>query len=268
MTAAVAPAPLRVVQITDCHLSAEPGTQQLNIDTDLSLNAVLDLVRRQQTCDLLLATGDLSDHGSAAAYRRLLDYTRDFAQARWLPGNHDSAAILQAALADDSRIQRTFVDEFWQIVLLDSSVSGEVGGALSTGELNALRECLLARHVAPKHTLICIHHPVTTVGCDWLDQQRVSNADEFWQLIAEYSQVKAVLCGHVHQPFDAEIQGVRVLTSPSTSWQFAPNSADFRVDAEAPGYRWLDLHADGRIDTGIERVAATEFAADIHSLGY
>ena len=265
MTAAANPAPLRVVQITDCHLSAKPGTRQLNIDTDRSLNAVLDLIRRQQACDLLLATGDLSDHGSAAAYRRLLDYTRDFAEARWLPGNHDNAAVLHTTLANDSRIQRTFVGEFWQIVLLDSSVPGEVGGALSARELNTLRACLQA---AAKPTLICIHHPVVAVGCHWLDQQRVSNADEFWQLLAAYPQVKAVLCGHVHQPFDAEIKGVRVLASPSTSWQFAPNSADFRVDALAPGYRWLDLHADGRIDTGIERVAATEFAADIHSLGY
>ena len=266
MTTAANPAPLRVVQITDCHLSAQPGARQLNIDTDRSLNAVLDLIRRQRSCDLLVATGDLSDGGSAAAYRRLLDCTRDFAQARWLPGNHDSAAILQATLADDSRIQRTFASEDWQIVLLDSSVPDEVGGALSASELTALRECLQSS--APQHTLICIHHPLVPVGCAWLDQQRVSNAAEFWQLLASYPQVKAVLCGHVHQPFDTEVNGVRVLTSPSTSWQFAPHSADFRVDAQAPGYRWLDLHADGRIDTGIERVAATEFAADIHSQGY
>jgi Icc protein len=268
VTAAATPAPLRVVQITDCHLSAEPGTRQLNIDTDRSLNAVLDLIRRQRSCDVLLATGDLSDHGSAAAYQRLLDYTRDFTEARWLPGNHDSAATLQTTLAGDSRIQRTFVGEFWQIVLLDSSVPDEVGGALSAGELTALRECLQTPSSIPKHVLICIHHPVVAVGCDWLDRQRVSNAAEFWRLLAAYPQVKAVLCGHVHQPFDAEIQRVRVLTSPSTSWQFAPNSADFRVDSQAPGYRWLDLHADGRIDTGIERVAATEFAADVHSQGY
>ncbi|MET0377558.1 MAG: 3',5'-cyclic-AMP phosphodiesterase [Spongiibacteraceae bacterium] len=267
MNTVVAPAPLRVVQITDCHLGDQPGVPLLNIDTDRSLGAVLELIRRQQPdCDLLLATGDLSDNGSVAAYQRLQDYTRDFAEARWLPGNHDSAAVLQETLRGTACLQRCFVGAHWQVILLDSGVPGEVGGYLSTGELEALRQCL---ETAPqRHALICVHHPVFDVGCAWLDIQRVGNADEFWGLIAAFPQVKAVLCGHVHQPSDQNVRGVRTLTTPSTAWQFAAGSPDFRVDNLAPGYRWLDLHADGRIETGIERVAADMFYADVDSDGY
>lgn len=267
MSTVATPAPLRVVQITDCHLGDEPGVPLLNIDTDRSLAAVLELIRAQQpACDLLLATGDLSDHGSIAAYRRLQHYTRDFAEARWLPGNHDSAAVLQETLRGTRCLQRHFVAEHWQVILLDSGVPGEVGGYLSARELEALRQCLEAE--PQRHALICIHHPVFEVGCAWLDVQRVGNADEFWALVTEFPQVRAVLCGHVHQPSDQIVNGVRALTTPSTAWQFAAGSADFRVDNRAPGYRWLHLFADGRIDTGVERVAADLFFADVDSDGY
>jgi Icc protein len=254
------------VQITDCHLGAAPGTCLLDVDTDASLGAVLDLVRAQRrACDLLLATGDLSDHGSAAAYRRLREATRDFGPARWLPGNHDSATTLRATLAGDGCIERTFRGAHWQIVTLDSAVPGEVGGQLALHELEALRALL---ETSSLHTLLAIHHPVLPVGCAWLDRQRVANADALWALLANFPQVRAVLCGHVHQPFDAVHRNVRVLCTPSTAWQFAPHSADYRVDAQPPGYRWLRLHADGRIDTGVERVAADLFRADVDSTGY
>lgn len=271
MSAADSTAPLRVVQITDCHLGNQPGTCLLNIDTDRSLQAVLGQVRqRHPQPDLLLVTGDISDSGSAAAYRRLRDYTRDFPQARWLPGNHDDAVTLRQALAGADCIQREFAGPRWQIVMVDSSVPGEVGGALADTELTALRACLsaLQRNRPDCHVLIGIHHPLVPVGCAWLDGQRVANAAAVWREISAFPQVRAVLCGHVHQPFDQIVHGVRVLTSPSTAWQFAAHSADFQVDTLAPGYRWLDLHADGRIDTGIERVGAAEFTADVHSAGY
>ena len=41
-------------------------------------------------------------------------------------------------------------------------------------------------------------------------------------LINQFSNVKAVLSGHVHQAFDVVEQGVRYLTSPSTCVQFKP----------------------------------------------
>lgn len=259
--------PLHIVQITDCHLGAAPGSTLLDIDTDASLNAVLALVRAQQRrCDLLLATGDLSNHGSIAAYQRLRDYTRDFGAARWLPGNHDSAATLREVLAGDERGQRVFCSDHWQIVMLDSSVPEEVGGHLAASEIQALRACL---HAQPtRHTLICIHHPVLPVGSAWLDQQRVANADAFWTELRAHPQVKGVLCGHVHQPVDCVHQNVRVLATPSTAWQFTANRDNYAIDTLAPGYRWLQLHADGRIDTGIERVADGLFVADVDSEGY
>jgi len=261
-------APLRLVQITDCHLGAEPGSRLLNIDTDDSLAAAAELVRRQQPqIDALLMTGDLTDSGAAQAYRRVLAATAGLAPIeRWLPGNHDSAATMRSVLGADARLQRTLELGDWLIVTLDSAVPGEIGGRLNDVELAALRGSLQSAPL--RHALICVHHPVVPVGCAWVDPQTISNAAEFWAEIGSFPQVRAVLSGHVHQAFDAQWNGVRVLTTPSTCVQFTPASAEFQVDNIAPGYRWLDLHADGHIETGVERVTGREFHVDLSASGY
>lgn len=261
-------APLRLVQITDCHLGERPGSRLLNVDTDHSLASVLKLVRaRESRIDVLLVTGDVADQGGPKAYRRLLANTRELGAAvRWLPGNHDNPAVMRTVLRGDVRLQRNLLSDHWQIIMLDSTVPNAVGGNLATVELAALRECL--QEHPQRHALICVHHQVMPVGCAWIDEQKVANAAHFWREIESFSQVRAVLSGHVHQEFEAERGGVRVFTSPSTCIQFAPGSDGFRVDTLSPGYRWLDLHADGRIETGIERVSGVQFEVDLSASGY
>ena len=61
---------------------------------------------------------------------------------------------------------------------------------------------------------------------------------------------------------------MRMMSSPSSCIQFAPDSEDFKVDDQPPGYRWLDLHADGSIEAGISRVENVKFDVDLESSGY
>ncbi|MCB1698963.1 MAG: metallophosphoesterase, partial [Halioglobus sp.] len=66
---------VRVVQLTDTHLCHSRGGKLLGVDTDRSLQAVIDLVKSERPAvDLLLATGDLSDQGAPDAYVRLQEY--------------------------------------------------------------------------------------------------------------------------------------------------------------------------------------------------
>lgn len=60
-----------LVQLTDSHLFAEAGGKLLGMDTAESLQRVVDLVLDEQPrIDLMLATGDLSQDGSLASYKR------------------------------------------------------------------------------------------------------------------------------------------------------------------------------------------------------
>ena len=106
------------------------------------------------------------------------------------------------------------------------------------------------------------------MGSAWMDKIGLQNADALAAVIQRHRHVRAVLWGHVHQESDRTIDGVRYLSSPSTCVQFLPGSKDFALDLQAPGYRWLDLHADGSIDTGVSRVQGISFDIDMASQGY
>jgi Icc protein len=261
---------LRVVQITDTHLSGHNGGSLLGMDTDHSLQQVIDLVQRERSvCDLLLATGDLSDHGAHDAYRRLHSYFGQLTDNHfWLPGNHDLREEMAAAIGAGIQLSGTVDCGNWQVLMLDSQIPGEVGGELGMAQLAWLRQRLQDSATAGKFVLVCLHHQPVPVGCAWLDQQMVADARDLFAVLDAFEHVRGVLWGHVHQQIDLLRHGVKLMATPSSCVQFAPGSAGFKVDDQSPGYRWLDLHPDGRIETGVSRVTGVHFNVDLDSSGY
>ena len=259
---------VRVAQLTDTHLEERAGGTLLGMDTDASFAHVLDLVRAEpQPPDLVLATGDLANHGAEAAYARVREgFDALGLPWFWLPGNHDAGPLMRGVIGRGRPMVRSICAGAWHIVMLDSTVPGEVAGRLGADEL-ALLERLLAAEPA-RHALVCLHHPPVAVGCAWLDEQMIADADEFFALLERHRHARAVLWGHVHQDFRAERNGLTLLASPSTCIQFAPGSEGFRLDEQAPGMRWLELHPDGRLETRVTRVSGVAFSYDRDSAGY
>lgn len=261
--------PVELIQLTDSHLGGQPGEQLLGMDTDQSLAHVIDLLNAERpSSELLLATGDISNGGSPASYQRFQHMTEHLAtHTLWLPGNHDALPAMQQAFSGDKSLGRNIEVDNWQIVMLNSTTPGEVGGCLSDEELQFLQQCLETS--AAEHTLLCLHHHPIAIGCDWLDSQLISNADAFFALVDQFSSVRGILWGHIHQEIEQERNGVKMMATPSTCIQFAANSPGFKLARLNPGYRWLSLQADGVIDTGISRVTEVEFDIDYeHSSGY
>lgn len=261
---------VRVVQLTDTHLNRNVGGTLLGMDTDHSLQSVIDLVQRERPqMDLVLGTGDLSDHGSLEAYQRLLGY---FAQLQgqdfWLPGNHDRRELMAEVAQEQGKLCTEIQAGNWQILLLDSQLPGEVGGHLGENELKRLETALARAAQEGRYSLVCLHHQPVPVGSHWLDQQMVADADAFFAILDQYPGVRAVLWGHVHQQVDIQRKGVALLASPSTCVQFAPDCVDFKADSAPPGYRWLELGPDGSVDSGVSRVMDVEFSVDLESDGY
>jgi len=261
---------VQLVQLTDTHLGRLPGTALLGVDTDRSLQLVIERVLRERPgIDLVLATGDLSDRGSHEAYTRLTGYLERLpATSCWLPGNHDDREQMLAVVGDSGRMCAEVAAGGWQVLMLDSQVPGEVGGCLGEAELARLRSALERADSAGQYTLVCLHHQPVPVGCAWLDEQMVADADAFWAVLDGFPRVRGVLWGHVHQQLDRRRGEVALMASPSTCVQFAPGSEDFQADSLPPGYRWLDLHADGSIATGVSRVTDATFCVDLDSGGY
>lgn len=252
----------RVLQLTDLHLCADPQRTLLGLHTTRSFQAVLARATQEfPAADLCLLTGDLAEDGSDAAYQCLADLMQAAPwPASWIPGNHDDSARLAAAAGPAIRHARAIRLGRWRLVQLDSSVPGRIGGELGEVELAFLEQAL--REAGDDPVLVVLHHHPLPCGCTWLDTQQVADAQAFWDLLVRFPAVRAVLCGHIHQVIDVMHRGIRLLSSPSTCVQFMPGSAHFRLETRGPGYRWLVLHPDGRLDTAVVRLPAGEFPVD------
>jgi Icc protein len=66
------------------------------------------------------------------------------------------------------------------------------------------------------------------------------------------------LFGHVHQQYEGEHEGIRIIGTPSTCRQFKPGSDDFALDDEPPAYRRITLNSDGSINSELISVSTSE----------
>src|SRR5882724_3280896 len=94
------PAAVRALQITDLHLLSEVGATIYGTDSFESLRAVLErALGLPAPPEIIVATGDLSEDGSAASYRRLRGLLLETGlPVHVLPGNHDSVIEMKRAL--------------------------------------------------------------------------------------------------------------------------------------------------------------------------
>jgi len=260
---------LRVLQITDTHLYANRHGRLLGQSTRQTLDLVLDLALRTRGYpDLILVTGDLVQDASPEGYSYLKQrLTALNTPCYCLPGNHDNASVMSRILEGNPvNAITTLPGGTWNLVLLDSTTPGEEGGHLDAEQLERLEDSLATR---PKHpALVCLHHQPVPVGSAWLDSIGLDNPEDFFGIIDRHPQIRGILWGHIHQEFSGHRNGACLLASPSTCVQFLPDSEDFALDTRTPGFRWLELHDDGHIDTGVERIASYPDPLVVHNCGY
>ena len=260
---------LKVLQLTDSHLYADPSRCLLGINTLETFDQVLaQALHEQGVPDLLLATGDLVHDASDSGYKRLLGRLKLTGIPTYcLPGNHDLPKKMKQILNHENVHTLPSVQaKGWSLIFLDSTIPGNESGNLDKDQLELL-QLLLEAHT-DKHTLICMHHHPVPVGSRWMDTMVLKNPDRFFGLLADHPQVKAVLCGHIHQKFEGNHQGVRLIGSPSTCVQFVAGQDDFAIDACPPGYRWLNLLPNGEIENGLGLLPEIPSGLDLASMGY
>ncbi len=263
-----ATASVLLVQLSDSHLFAEPDGRLLGMDTADSLNQVVRLVRDEQPdVDLVLATGDLSQDASLESYQRFREITAPIAAPiRWFPGNHDELEAMREATEGTDLLEPVIDLGAWRVILLDSTIPGAVPGQVTDEQVGLLERAIQA---APdKHLLISFHHHPVPIGSKWMDRIGIYNPEKLFVVLDRYPNVRCLLWGHVHQEIDRMRGDMRLLASPSTCVQFTPGSEDFCVDSPAPGYRWLRLHPDGLLETGVSRVTGIDFEVDYSIKGY
>lgn len=223
----------------------------------------------KQTPSLLTLTGDISQDYSLASYKTAKKLFCNFpCPIAATMGNHDYPPTFTEFFGNPEQdINKLFTIDNWHILLLNSHWPEHVGGQLAQIELDFLRRVLATS--LKQHIMIFLHHPVLPVGSHWLDNIMTSNAAQFLEIIDQYQNIKAVICGHIHQKTNISRRGVSYLSTPATSWQFAVGSYDFKLDTLMPGYRWIDLYKDGTFQTEVVRIDYdATLVPDLKSKGY
>ncbi len=251
--------PLRLIQITDLHLKAraEEGlgwcTDCATLNTTQTLKTVLDDIQvNEPWFDALVVTGDIAQDGEAEAYRRFVGLlANEGAPVYCLPGNHDDKRKLLAALDGEIvSMPRHVVMQQWLLLFLDSACRSDDRGEISPLQLTWI-EAMAARY--PQHHIVLfVHHHPVPVGSAWLDRGLgMVNGQEMLERLARLPRIRALVCGHIHQQLDTRYEGIQILGTPSTCLQFEPGSDRLSFAPQAPAYRRLVLHANGRVETEV-----------------
>ncbi|NKB34778.1 MAG: 3',5'-cyclic-AMP phosphodiesterase [Pseudomonadales bacterium] len=272
MTTLTTHSPIKLVQITDTHLYGTASGTLLKMNTQDSMDHVVKIVREnEEKIDFILATGDIAQDASLDAYQNFIKAMGDLsAPFRWIPGNHDSARVMEEAANGTDACEKLVQINNWQIIFLDTSIEGQVHGRLSQGELDFLDDSLAKASESGEieHCLVCLHHNPVKGNAGWMRDIGLHNRLQFFNILKQYPKVACIVYGHVHQDLDFEHEGIRCLCTPSTCIQFKPNVTNFALDRLNPGYRTIQLHEDGSIDTEVVRVTGYTFEADFSSGGY
>jgi Icc protein len=253
--------PVRLIQITDLHLFADPDAELRGVCPRARFENILAALKPERAgADRLIITGDLTHDDRRETYAALRELLADWIDMlRVIPGNHDERTAMRDVFDDRVQVaagRNVFSDEIggWQLIGLDTHLSGSVAGRAGDEQLEWLAAQLQA--AADRPTLLCLHHPPVAIGSRWLDEVGLEDAAELSAILARHPHVRLVCCGHVHQELAIGGGGFNVLTTPATAVQFRPGAESLEIDGAAPGYRVIELEDDGAWRSRVVRVAA------------
>ena len=239
-----------IAQISDCHIRDQGGWFARLVDTTETLRRVVDhLVGLDPAPDVILATGDLTDDGTASQYATLLDVLTPIADRLLpIPGNHDECPLFRGAFADvlpgnlaDDHCSYVIEDHPVRLVGLDNSIPGRHDGRFDPVRERWLDDVLAADPDRP--TLVFTHFPPFETGLRFMDDAGLLDSDRLRAVIERNPQVRLLVTGHLHRPIHTTIGSTLVSTCPSTGNQIRLDLHPERGAAvdEPPGYqlhRW------------------------------
>ncbi len=212
-----------IVQISDPHITVLGQKAYGIAPTDEYLVRCVEHINMlNPEPDLALVTGDITNEGlleSAQHASRLLSKLQ--CPYYIIPGNHDDRSVLRSVFGD--KFCPTTDPEFIHYVIeghdvrliaVDSTKPGFPGGQMCESRLQWLEQQLLEETRKP--TIIFMHHPPLKCGVLETDADGFDGVDELGLLIEGFSNIQAVICGHIHLPTHTRWRGTMVSTGLST----------------------------------------------------
>jgi 3',5'-cyclic AMP phosphodiesterase CpdA len=240
-------ASMLIAQVTDIHLGFQPD-DPAELNRKRFDDVIASLLAIDPRPDILLATGDLTEHGTVASYR-VFKKICDALPFPVLPalGNHDNRANFRTVFPDvpdvDGFVQYAHDAGPVRVVVLDTLEEDHHGGSFDATRAAWLDATLL---VSDKPTIVVVHHPPIETGNGWMTE----DLDAPWvqrleTVIRRHRHVIRIVAGHLHRAIVTSWAGTTLAVCPSTGPQVAidfreidPESPDGRdmIVAEHPGY--------------------------------
>jgi 3',5'-cyclic AMP phosphodiesterase CpdA len=227
-----------IAQLSDLHVlphgALAYGVVETNAFVERAFKAVAALDPKP---DIVVLSGDLTDHGTDEEYDILADLIRRHIKVPvyLIPGNHDRREGIKARLghlpgvgSDPTFVQYAVEDFPVRLVMLDSIVPEQGHGELCAERLAFLDRMLSAAPQKP--TLVVLHHPPFLTGIVHMDEVSLRNPDAFEAVIRRHPQVERVLIGHAHRPIVVRCGGSLAQVAPSVAHQV---TLDLRPDGPA-----------------------------------
>jgi Icc protein len=229
--------PLRILHLSDPHLSAPGVLHHGAVDTLEATRRVLTACEALPAPDVVVVSGDVSDDGSTESYEAARDVIGGWAHARGAhtvlaTGNHDDRGAFRRVLGDghlgaapdradepavplpDAPVDGCSWIGARRLITLDSSVPGAGYGRLDESQLAWLREEL--RTPAPAGTVLVVHHPPLPPVTRLHAALRLRGPDELARVL-DGSDVRVVLSGHYHHAMSGVFAGRPVVVAPGVA---------------------------------------------------
>jgi 3',5'-cyclic-AMP phosphodiesterase len=263
-----------IAQLTDVHLGFDPDNPA-EFNRKRLDQVIKYLLAMNPLPDLLLATGDLTDRGDAASYRRLQNAFAPCPFPIWpCLGNHDDRTNFIAAFphlpVTDGFAHYEVETPTLRLLFLDTVEQGRHGGAFCEARAAWLKEHLAAKPTRP--TLVIMHHPPVEVGIDWMN----THPDEPWvarfaDAIEGADQIVGILCGHLHRNvtigWRKQAVSICASTAPQVALELAPIDVDNpdgrpMIIADPPAFalhKWNGAELITHFDNADEHVMLAKF---------
>lgn len=222
-----------IAQLSDTHVLDPTSDEERWVDNNRRLTQAIEALNAERPRpDVVIATGDLTNWGKPG---ELAELVRLLAQLELpllvLPGNHDDRAGMRAAFdmpwAAPTHLSWVADLGATRVIGLDTTIPGEIGGALDDERETWLRQALA--NEPGRSTAVAMHHPPFASGIGFMDGSMLDRHEAFADLVAANPQVERIFCGHLHRPVQTTVAGVTVSVGLSTVQHVALD-----LDPEAP----------------------------------
>ncbi len=239
-------ASFRIGQVTDVHLELDEGLNS-GLDSVKSFERILDDVSRF-SLDLLVLTGDLTEHGFEKEYLLFQKIIKQYHRP-WcvIAGNHDDSENMVRCLFENLKLENG--EFFFQkkvngfdFFFLDSSK-----GFVSRKQLDWL---LTESEKKNGEIFLFMHHPPCLCGHLFMDSRyALKNWKEVGETLDRIHHLHSIFVGHYHSDMTIDRgNGQMVYVTPATQMQLDPDSSEFKILSESPGWRLIE-YSEGKLST-------------------